>query len=335
VSAHSSNQFRIVQSLNEALSEINVGGIDSEEQHDREHHQQIKRSIEQSYDLYGSRGAGMFSASDLFQFWNWGMYREDIQRELTKLLGAFDARHSDGQSEQLYYYTLSKIPRPQTGERRILEVGCGNGAGLNFLSRTEPRSAFVGLDISGHAVNRANDRYSRQHALEYVQGDAEELPFKDGEFDAVINVESAHNYPNLGKFLAEVARVLRPGGYFSQVDAFTDVRLAAMQRCKGDCADRLSFQQGEDITPYVKESIRRRMVPGSMFHRHMKESLRTIPWPADRLVAATITVGYGRGFTETTSQKWLKRLPKRISARWGMLPFMTSYQHMLATKPAA
>jgi SAM-dependent methyltransferase len=54
--------------------------------------------------------------------------------------------------------------------------------------------------------------------LEFVQGDAENLPFADQSFDAVINVEASHCYPNFPRFLAEVARVLRPGGHFLYAD---------------------------------------------------------------------------------------------------------------------
>ena len=51
-----------------------------------------------------------------------------------------------------------------------------------------------------------------------MHGDAESLPFADESFDAVINVEASHAYPRLSRFLAEVVRVLRPGGHFLYAD---------------------------------------------------------------------------------------------------------------------
>jgi ubiquinone/menaquinone biosynthesis C-methylase UbiE len=54
--------------------------------------------------------------------------------------------------------------------------------------------------------------------LDFVQGDAQDLPFADETFDAVINVEASHQYPDFERFLAEVARVLRPGGHFLYTD---------------------------------------------------------------------------------------------------------------------
>jgi ubiquinone/menaquinone biosynthesis C-methylase UbiE len=54
--------------------------------------------------------------------------------------------------------------------------------------------------------------------LDFVHGNAEDLPFDDQSFDAVINVEASHLYPRFPRFLAEVARVLSPGGHFLYTD---------------------------------------------------------------------------------------------------------------------
>jgi ubiquinone/menaquinone biosynthesis C-methylase UbiE len=62
--------------------------------------------------------------------------------------------------------------------------------------------------------------------LNFVQGNAENLPFADESFDAVLNIESANNYPQFRRFLAEVARVLRPGGHFLCADLRLRERVA-------------------------------------------------------------------------------------------------------------
>jgi ubiquinone/menaquinone biosynthesis C-methylase UbiE len=71
-------------------------------------------------------------------------------------------------------------------------------------------------------LNRAAIAFCRRrHNLpnvDFVHGDAEKLPFPDQSFDAVINVEASHAYPRLPRFLAEVVRVLRPGGHFLYAD---------------------------------------------------------------------------------------------------------------------
>lgn len=105
--------------------------------------------------------------------------------------------------------------------KRVLEVSCGHGGGASYLVRTFHPASYVGLDLNPAAID-----FCRRHhvlpALEFVQGDAEKLPFDDESFDVVLNVEASHSYPHFSTFLAEVARVLRPGG----VLLYADLRIA-------------------------------------------------------------------------------------------------------------
>jgi SAM-dependent methyltransferase len=73
------------------------------------------------------------------------------------------------------------------------------------------------MDLSPRAIQLARESY-RLPGLDFRRGDAENLPFPDGSFHAVVNVESSHCYPAFRRFLAEVARVLRPGGKFFYAD---------------------------------------------------------------------------------------------------------------------
>jgi ubiquinone/menaquinone biosynthesis C-methylase UbiE len=52
----------------------------------------------------------------------------------------------------------------------------------------------------------------------FLPGDAEALPLAARSFDAVVNIESSHCYNSMARFVAEVYRVLRPGGYFLYAD---------------------------------------------------------------------------------------------------------------------
>ncbi len=57
--------------------------------------------------------------------------------------------------------------------------------------------------------------------LSFIYGNAEDLPFDDMSFDAIINIESSRDYNNVDIFLSEVYRVLRPGGYLLLADLRT------------------------------------------------------------------------------------------------------------------
>lgn len=116
---------------------------------------------------------------------------------------------------QLYHATATQADG-LTG-KRVLEVGCGHGGGASYLMRTLQPASYTGLDLNADAI-AFNRKRHKLASLEFVQGDAENLPFPDQSFDAVINVESSFHYPNFQRFLGEVARLLRPGGHFLYTD---------------------------------------------------------------------------------------------------------------------
>ncbi len=94
---------------------------------------------------------------------------------------------------------------------RILDVGCGEGGLVRFLTR-EGADA-VGLECSPVQLRHAEEA-ARVGAESYVSGRGEDLPFEDGSFDAVIFSNSLHHVPpeRMEQALAEAGRVLRPGG---------------------------------------------------------------------------------------------------------------------------
>jgi len=117
---------------------------------------------------------------------------------------------------QLYHRTATQA---DLSGKRVLEVGCGHGGGASYLMRTLRVASYTGLDLNRAAIAFCRKRHDLL-GVDFVHGDAERLPFPDQSFDAVINVESSGAYPHFSRFLAEVARVLRPGGHF----LYTDVR---------------------------------------------------------------------------------------------------------------
>jgi ubiquinone/menaquinone biosynthesis C-methylase UbiE len=73
------------------------------------------------------------------------------------------------------------------------------------------------LDFNAGGIDFCQRRHQLP-GLEFVHGDAEDLPLPDQSVDAVVNVEASHAYGQLSRFLSEVARVLRPGGHFLYAD---------------------------------------------------------------------------------------------------------------------
>ena len=83
-------------------------------------------------------------------------------------------------------------------------------------AHVEARS-YTGLDYNPDGVAYCTEHH-KLPGLNFMHGNAEDLPFPDNSFDAVVNVEASHAYPTLSKFLSEVARVLKPGGNLLYAD---------------------------------------------------------------------------------------------------------------------
>ena len=101
--------------------------------------------------------------------------------------------------------------------KKVLEVSCGHGGGASYLVRTSDPASYTGLDLNSAAIDLCRERHNLP-GLDFVCGNADDLPFADQSFDAVINIEASSYYPSFPRFLAEVARVLRPGGHFQYAD---------------------------------------------------------------------------------------------------------------------
>jgi SAM-dependent methyltransferase len=89
---------------------------------------------------------------------------------------------------------------------RVLEVGCGWGELAEWVAR-ETGAEVVAIDLSPRMVELARER-----GVEALQADVQALPFADAEFDLVIAAWMLYHVPDLDRGLAEIARVLRPGG---------------------------------------------------------------------------------------------------------------------------
>jgi ubiquinone/menaquinone biosynthesis C-methylase UbiE len=152
---------------------------------------------------------GTRQVGDDVVFFNFG-YEEDPPMALP--LNASDERNR--YCIQLYHVTAAQVDL--TG-KKVLEVSCGAGGGASYIMRNLGPASYTGLDLNPASIAKCRERH-QVPGLEFVQGDAQNLPFPDESFDAVINVEASHQYPDFAGFFAEVARVLRPGGHFLYTD---------------------------------------------------------------------------------------------------------------------
>ena len=151
---------------------------------------------------------------------------------------------------QMYHYLAGAVPWKG---KDALEVGSGRGGGASYVVRRFRPRSFVGLELSRTAVDFCRG-YHLLPRLSFRQGDAEALPFADGSFDILLNVESSLYYPNVPRFLAEVFRVLRAGGHFIYADMrYLEEVPAWKEQLK---ASGLRLLREEDITANVANALR-------------------------------------------------------------------------------
>ncbi len=130
-------------------------------------------------------------------------------------------------SWQLIYETVKE---GNLSGKEVLVVGCGRGGDAYFIKRYLHAKSVVGIDLSERAIDicQKNKSYHIE-GLSFQSGDAENLPFKSQQFDAVVNIESSHCYPNPSRFYKEVYRVLKQGGAFLYADLFKDRQNKVLQ----------------------------------------------------------------------------------------------------------
>jgi len=94
---------------------------------------------------------------------------------------------------------------------RWLDVGCGTGALTDAVLRDRSPSAVLGLDPTPDFVAYARDRGTDRRAA-FVRADARDLPVRDGAVDAAVSGLVLNFVPQRTGMLAEMRRVVRPGG---------------------------------------------------------------------------------------------------------------------------
>jgi ubiquinone/menaquinone biosynthesis C-methylase UbiE len=111
---------------------------------------------------------------------------------------------------------LSYVELPSN--TNILDLGCGTGRLLDRLANDFPEIHGTGLDLSPQMLRVARQKNRHHPRLIYVEGNAESLPFAEGQFDSVFNTISFLHYPHPKQVFSEIKRVISPGGRFYLVD---------------------------------------------------------------------------------------------------------------------
>lgn len=119
---------------------------------------------------------------------------------------------------------------PWRGDERVLDVGCGHGLLLIGAAKRLSSGRATGVDIwqrrdqAGNSADATRANIVLEGVADRVElrdADARELPFPDGSFDVVLSSWALHNIepaPERSRAIAEICRVLKPGGHAALID---------------------------------------------------------------------------------------------------------------------
>lgn len=103
---------------------------------------------------------------------------------------------------------------------KVLELGCGNGVNSVFLAKKNPLIGFYGIDLTPQHITSARRLTGALNNVRFNNGDFQCLKFTNEYFDIVFEIESVCHATDMHKALAEIKRVMRPGGYLILFDGF-------------------------------------------------------------------------------------------------------------------
>ncbi|HEY8639897.1 MAG TPA: class I SAM-dependent methyltransferase [Solirubrobacterales bacterium] len=137
----------------------------------------------------------------------WPLVRAPMRRFFGSLAQGWDERTGAGSPEHLAAFAAAATHVGEAPER-ALDIGCGTGEATLFLAREFPAARVRGIDFSEEMVQIAQAKVGLdpEGRIAFKAADASDLPYDEDSFDLVAQL-------NMPPFFAEMARVLRPGGY--------------------------------------------------------------------------------------------------------------------------
>lgn len=145
--------------------------------------------------------------------WAWPLIRRPVSAYFDGLAGGWDGRNGAGSVEHLAAMARAVL-EVEAEPERILDIASGTGEVSLFLAREFPRARIRGIDLSEQMVRlaKAKTGLDPEGRIAFRVGDASSLPYEDGSFDMVTQVDAP-------VFVRELARVLRPEGYLVVVSS--------------------------------------------------------------------------------------------------------------------
>lgn len=208
-----------------------------------------------------------------------------------------------GIADENYWFArhvaMYELAASRARRRTVLDAGCGEGYGTRMLADTAAQVS--GVDIVGEVVAHARSTYPD---VAFIEADLCDLPLPDDGLDLVVSLQVIEHLPDIPRFVAEMARVLRPGGEFV-------------------CAtpNRLTFTPGSDVpvNPFhtreftaaeLRETLSEHFTVRTVLGLHHGPRLRAVERLAGRTVPELVLATPPRQWP-----RWLRALVTRVGPR--------------------
>jgi ubiquinone/menaquinone biosynthesis C-methylase UbiE len=155
---------------------------------------------------------------------NWKhLFSKSADAQLTpelraRIQASFDRHAADEEhfpstiDPRIYHVKLIREHLGSLRGRRVLDVGCGKGRFARVFQEQEPEAELWGLDISDEMLRHV------PAGIQTRAGSMTELPFEDDFFDGAYATESLEHAVEIDKAVAEICRVVKPGGRIAVID---------------------------------------------------------------------------------------------------------------------
>ena len=181
---------------------------------------------------------------------------------------------------------VAKLSPPRIGRRpyEVLDMAGGTGdIAFRIVEKSDRKAKVTVSDINASMLGVGRDRAEKRGLLanlDFVEANAEELPFENDRFDAYTIAFGIRNVPRIDKALAEAHRVLKPGGRILVLE-FSQVVLPVLDKVY----DAFSF----NVIPVMGKVFAGDGEP----YRYLVESIRRFP-PQEKFAAMIREAGFSR-----------------------------------------
>ena len=180
-------------------------------------------------------------------------------------------------THRLWKKNLIEIMNIQNSDK-IIDVGSGTGDLVKIIQRKNPNVSITSIDLNFEMLKYGKNNFTNNKNINWINCNAEELPFQDDLFDKYIISFCLRNITYIDKALSEAMRILKPGGTFFCLEFSTP---------QSPLVNKIYQFYKKNIIPFIGEKI----ANNKRAYRYLEQSISQFP-QQDVLLTNLKKIGY-------------------------------------------